>query len=190
MFASIHVPDFSVAALVRHQSELRRKPVAVVDGKPPLLTVVGMNALARAAGIQLGMTKFQADQFVDAATRQRSVAQEATAQAALLDCAGAFSPRVEDTSPGTVVLDVEGLDRLFGSATELAHRLSRQVSEAGLVAHVALASNPDAAVCGARGSSGITIIERGAEAVHLKNFAIDILPLDAETYETLHCWGI
>src|SRR5207249_1709891 len=146
--------------------------------------------LARQAGIELGMTKFQAEQFVDAAIRRRSASQEASAQAALLDCAGAFSPRVEDTSPGTVVLDIEGLDRLFGSATELAHNLSRQVSEAGLVAHAALASNPDAAICGARGRNGITIIESGAEAEHLKNFPIDILPLDVETCETLHCWGI
>jgi hypothetical protein len=42
---------------------------------------------------------------------------------ALLDFASAFSPRVEDTAAGTVVLDIEGLDRLFGSTTELGRRL-------------------------------------------------------------------
>src|SRR5262245_20042566 len=98
MFASLHVPDFSVEAIVRHQPALRQKPVGVVDGKPPLLTVIGLHGLARKAGVELGMTKFQAEQFRDAAVRQRSASQEAAAQAALLDCAGAFSPRVEDTA--------------------------------------------------------------------------------------------
>ena len=84
MFASIHVPDFSVEAIVRHQPELRQKPVVIVDGKPPVLMVAGVNSLARQAGIELGMTKFQAEQFVDAAIRRRSASQEASAQAALL----------------------------------------------------------------------------------------------------------
>jgi protein ImuB len=190
MFASIHVPDFSVEAIVRHQSELRHKRVIVIDGKPPLLTVIAMNALARDGGVEPGMTKFQAEQFPYAAVRQRSPRQEASAQAALLDCAGAFSPRVEDTRPGTVVLDVEGLERLFGSRKELANNLSRQVSGAGLVAHVAIASNPDAAICAAHGPSSVAIVERGAEAEYLKDFPIGILPLDGETHETLQCWGI
>src|SRR6266567_2757852 len=47
------------------------------------------------------------------------------AQAALLDCAGAFSPRVENMPPGAVVFDVDGLERLFGSYSEIAsNRLS------------------------------------------------------------------
>jgi protein ImuB len=190
MFASIHVPDFSVEAIVRHQPELRHKPVVIIDGKPPVLTVIAMNALARDAGVELGMTKFQAEQFPDAAVRQRSPRQEASAQAALLDCAGAFSPRVEDTRPGTVVLDVEGLERLFGSCRELANNLSRQVSDAGLAAHVAIASNPDAAISAAHGPSSFAIVERGCEAEYLKDFPVGILPLDEDTHETLQCWGI
>src|SRR5262249_4534001 len=145
MFASIHVPDFSVEAIVRHQPELRNKPVVIVDGKPPLLIVTGLNTHVRDAGLGIGMTKFQAEQFPKNAIRQGSTNQEASAQAALLDCASAFSPRVEDTCPGTVVLDIEGLDRLFGSEAELAENLLREVLKAGLMAHIAIASNPDAA---------------------------------------------
>src|SRR5262249_32354243 len=124
MFASIHVPDFIVAAIVRHQPELRQTATVIVDGKPPLLTVARLNGLARDAGIDIGMTKFQAEQFSGVAVRPRSLAQEAAAQEALLDCASAFSPRIEDTAAGTVILDVEGLERLFGSAAELSQNLS------------------------------------------------------------------
>jgi protein ImuB len=190
MFASIHVPDFSVEAAVRHQPDLRQRAVAVIDGKPPLWTVIGLNANARQAGIEPGMTKLQVEQFFDATMRQRSAAEEASAHAALLDCASAFSPRVEDAAVDTVILDVEGLKHLFGSNTELAANLARHVSALGLAANVAIASNPDAAVCAARGWSGITVMEEGTEAARMKDLPITILPLDTETSETLLRWGI
>jgi protein ImuB len=190
MFASIHVPDFIVEAVIRRQPELREKPAAILDGKPPLSIVVGLNEAARAAGIEPGMTKFQAEQFPGAVVRQRSMSQETAAQAALLDSASAFSPRVEDTAQGVVTLDIEGLERLFGSAVNLAENLARHVAGAGMAARIALASNPDAAICAARARRGITIIEHGREAAELEPFPIDILPLDDETHETLRCWGI
>ena len=116
--------------------------------------------------------------------------ESSSAQAALLDCASAFSPRVEDTAAGTVVLNIEGLHRLFGSAAELAKQLNRQLSELGLTANIAMASNPDAAVCAARGFAGITVMEPGAEAKQLKNLHVDFLPMDPETLDTLRRWGI
>ena len=63
----------------------------------------------------------------------------ATAQPALLDFASAFSPRVEDTAAGTVVMDIEGLDRLFGSTVELGQRLQDYASSLGTAIHVGIA---------------------------------------------------
>ena len=121
-------------------------------------------------------------------------AVSSSGHAALLDCASAFSPRVEDTSANTVLLDIEGLDRLFGSTAELAQQLKRQLSELGLMANVAIASNPDAAECASRGFAGITVIDAGTEAKRLKDLRIDFLPMDqetdAETLDTLRRWGI
>jgi len=114
----------------------------------------------------------------------------ASAQAALLDFASAFSPRVEDTATGTVVLDIEGLDRLLGSTEELARRLRDYAVPLGAAIHVGIASNPDAAVCAARGWSGITILDRRTEAARLKELDIALLPLDPETHATLLRWGI
>ena len=54
-----------------------------------------------------------------------------------------FSPTVEQTAPDTVAFDVAGLDRLFGLPQDVAHAISRRVSETGASASLALAGNPN-----------------------------------------------
>src|SRR5438270_10413761 len=138
LYACIFVPDFPVQALARIAPELRECAVAVLDGTPPQLTVFSANALARHAGIDAGMAKLHAEACVGVQLRQRSFAQEDTAHDALLDCIYAFSPRVEDTNrrdntntqPGdTVIVDITGLDRLFGSPNKIARNLASQLSK-------------------------------------------------------------
>jgi protein ImuB len=97
---------------------------------------------------------------------------------------------VEDTAPGIVVLDIEGLDRLFGSTTELAERLQDYASSLGTAVHIGIASNPDSAIFAARGWSGINILKGGTEATRLKDLNIALLPLDENTHATLLRWGI
>src|SRR3989442_4113146 len=112
------------------------------------------------------------------------------AQAALLDCAGAFSPRVENMPPGAVVFDVEGLERLFGSYSEIASKIAEAACARGLEANVALASNMDAAVCAARGFGGITVLNHGTEANRLSDLPPAVLSASPEILETLERWGI
>src|SRR5437899_9412077 len=119
LFASIYVPDFIAESLARTAPELRAQPLAVLEGTPPLVRVSAVNAAARAAGVEPGMTKLQAEAMAGLVLRQRSPVQEAAAHAALLDCAHAFSPRVEPLVPAAVLLDAAGLDRLFGPPTRL-----------------------------------------------------------------------
>src|SRR5438034_6155245 len=97
------------------------------------------------------------------------------AEAALLDCASAFSPRVEKTAAGAVVFDVEGLERLFGSYQEIAAKIAEQVCAAGLRANVAVAANADAAICAARGFSGISVLNRGTETARLRDLPLTVL---------------
>jgi hypothetical protein len=82
--------------------------------------------------------------------------------AALLACASSFSPRVENTDGSTLVFDVEGLERLFGSYSEIALKVAAALGGCGLNANVAVAANADAAVCAARGFSGIVELKRRA----------------------------
>ena len=120
MFACLLVPDFPVqAALLLERKDrrepLRRSPIAVLDGPSNLLKVMALNDAARNVGIEIGMTKLQVETCGGVSLRKRSADHEKSAQVALLDCAYAFSPRVESTSPGTVILDLAGTDKLFGS---------------------------------------------------------------------------
>jgi protein ImuB len=108
----------------------------------------------------------------------------------LLACASAFSPRVENTAADTVVFDVEGLERLFGSYSEIAARIADDAAARGLKGNVGVASNADAAICAARGFPGVTVLNRGTEAKRLAGLPLAVLSPPAEILETLDRWGI
>jgi len=114
----------------------------------------------------------------------------ADAAARLVECAGGFSPRVENTGSGTVVFDVEGLERLFGGYSEIAEKIQNDLRRRGLDANIALAGNADAAICAACGFGGVTVIHRGMEAARLRDLPVDVLGPSAEILETLQRWGI
>jgi nucleotidyltransferase/DNA polymerase involved in DNA repair len=185
LFACMFVPDFAAEALVRAEPDLRDAAVVALEGMPPLLTVSAANERARQAGVESGMTSLQATARLHAtqtnthpiAMRHRSVAQELAAHAALADCARAFSPRVEECSaaPDTVLLDLDGLDRLFGNPHQIARELSRRASELGLEVNVAVAANLNAAICAARGFGGITVLPHGKESERLAPLSVEVL---------------
>jgi protein ImuB len=202
MFACIFVPNFPVAAVLRAEPELRMRPVAVVEGKPPLEKVFAVNELGGRMGIALGMTKAQAELAPELMLRARSSVQEAAAHAVLLDCAQAFSPCVEDAAADTAILDLAGMEALFGTLPEIADKLFRCAAELGLEVNVAVASNPDAASLAARGFSGVTVILSGKEAERLGSLPVEVLFVPGceeekreqkeagRLLETLERWGV
>jgi len=196
-FACIFVPDFPVQAVVRLEPDLRGKPVVIYQGAPPLTRVFGTNSAARDMGVESGMTKLQAEACGAIEWRWRSALQEATAQAALLDCAWTISPRIEqgpkraeESLLDTVVLDIEGCEKLFGSYLKIANDLKRVAAEVGFETQVAIAGNPEAAICAARGFAEITVIPEGKEAQVLGKLSLSLLALPTELLETLHRWGV
>jgi len=126
-------------------------------------------------GITPGMTKAQAELCPELTLRPRSPLHESVAHAALLDCAQSFSPCVEDAAADTAILDLAGMDSLFGSLPEIARNLFRRTAELGLDGNVAVASNPDTAVLAARGFCGATMIPSGQEAESLGSLPVEVL---------------
>ena len=119
--------------------------------KPPLEKIIAVSEKAVCMSIATGMTKAQAELCAELALRLRSALQESAAHAALLDCAQSFSPCVEDSARDTVLLDLAGMESLFGPLPEIARGIHDRAAALGLEANVAIASNPDTAVLAARG---------------------------------------
>ena len=200
MFTCIYVPNFSVAAALRAEPELQAHALAIFDGKPPLEQIIAVNDKSRELGISPGMSKAQAELCPGIALRQRSSLQEFSAHSALLDCAQSFSPVVEDTARDTVLLDLAGMESLFGSLTKISHEILDRAASLGLEANVATTSNPDAALLAARGFPRVTVIPAGKEPEKLGSLPIDVLfdeNLEADQkkeadrlLETLDRWGI
>jgi len=199
-FACIYVPNFSVAAALRAEPDLATHPLAILEGKPPLEKIIAVNGQARDLGIAPGMSKTQGELCTELALRLRSTLQESSAHAALLDCAQSFSPCVEDSACDTVLLDLAGMESLLGSLPEIARAIFERAVSLGLKAHIAIASNPDAALIAARGFSGVTVIPTCKEADHLGPLPVKVLfddRLQADQkeeadrlLETLDRWGI
>ena len=199
-FACIFVPDFPLEALLRAEPELRPQAVAVLEGKAPLQIVLAVNEKARHAGVEPGMTRLQVEACAGLVLRPRSPLQEAATHAALLDCAQSFSPRVEDAACDTILLDLAGLETLFGELPKIGRDLARRASDLGVEANVAIASNPDTAVLAARGFFGVLVVPAGKEAEQLGNLPLEVLFADPKLFddgqeperllETLARWGV
>jgi protein ImuB len=132
-------------------------------------------------------------------------AQQIPADLSLPEFAYNFSPVVEENRTGTVVIDVDGCELLFGSAYQLANEISLRAKKAGLpggvesTVSVAIAANPDAAIHAATRLQGITFVSPGEELTCLGDFPIDHLDYSLvkvekkvadEMLETLKLWGI
>jgi protein ImuB len=108
----------------------------------------------------------------------------------LISLAARFSPFIEAVDAETVVFDVAGLDRLFGLPQDVAAAIARRAREDGVQASLTLAANPDAAICSARGFSGVHIVPHGDEGKFLSHVPITLLSPSPELLETLERWGI
>jgi protein ImuB len=189
-FSSIFVPNFMLQAVVRAEPALQKRAVALTDGNPLSRSIVAANDEALRQGIWLGMPHRNGTQIAGLEFRSRSQLLEETAHAALLDIGWSVSPRMEDTAPDTIILDLSGLTYLFPSETAVAEHLASRALECGLTSQIAVASNADAAWIAARGFQGITVIESGKESESLGSLPVGVLSPSEEIVETWNRWGI
>jgi protein ImuB len=187
LFGCIHVPDFPVQAALRHESKV--VPAALFDGSESLLKIVACNKTARSAGVYVGMSKLQAE-VCGVVLKRRVRELEDIADAELIDCSYDFSPNVEATSPGTIIIDLAGSERLLGTGKTLAQIILGEVTKRGFESNLSIASNPDTAHYSARGFKGITIIDPCDEARRLSTLPVEVLGLEPDVQDTLHAWGI
>jgi protein ImuB len=184
------VPSFPVSALLRSRPDLRRRPVAVVTGRAPALTIVASDVSAARAGVRPPLTAAEALARLPGLTVvARNLACEASAQTALLDAALGVSPRVEEVGAGVVCVDLEGLSRLHPNERRVAEDLAARAEEAGLAASVAIASTRTASRLAATVNSMI-VIPAGREADVLSGLPIGLLNAPDDLSAVLTRWGI
>jgi len=106
-----------------------------VRGEPPQEYACSLNTKARKLGIEAGMTRVEIETFSTVSVLSRSRMEEEAAKAALLECSGAFSPRLEARSRDRAffcVLDIAGMEKLFGPSAVLARSLLKRTKAVGI----------------------------------------------------------
>ena len=196
LYACIYVRELPAQSLLRLRLELHEKACVVLEGDPPAETVCSLNTRARLLGLRRGMTKVEVDTFQGVTVLQRSMRTEQDVCTILLECAGAFSPRVEDRSVDGVfvcALDISGTEGLFGPPLMLAKQLRQRLRSMSIMAFVTVSANLHTAVCIARGLSGgtpIQVVPRGDEAKTLSSLPLSVLDISEGQAETFRAWGI
>jgi len=196
LYACVYATQFPAQAILRMRPHLRSKPCVVMQGEPPLLYVSSFNARAHALGVTHGMNQVEIDTFPSITVLQRKPLEESAASKGILDCVGAFSPRIEDRSSDQAflcVVDIGGTEKLFGPPATLAHDMNECIQALGIAASIAVSGNFYTAVSMARGRSsrtGITVIAPGEERSALASLPLSVLDLSPEHAETFSLWGI
>jgi len=180
LYACLYVREFPAQAMLRLRPQFKNTAVVILEGTPPRQTVCSCNARARDVGIDTGLTRAELDVFPGVTHLPRSLSEESSARAALLQCAGRFSPRVEcltpdsnpaapsksmPDKPGTMsdtrlaasdtysfaaILDIAGTEKLLGPPPQLAKKLLAAIRALGLHAAIVVSANIDTALCLAR----------------------------------------
>lgn len=195
LYACLYAKEFPAQALLRLRPEMRNRTCVVMEGEPPLQAVCSLTRKARSLGIVHGMTQVEVDTFPEVAALPRSLSEESAAKVALLECAGGFSPRVEDRSEDSAflcVIDIAGTKGLFGPPETLARSLLARVRALGITACVAVSGNFYAAVALAKAPLplSVRVVPTGEESTALAALPLTVLDLSDEQAETFSMWGI
>jgi protein ImuB len=114
VFAVVFVPNFALHSLLRHEPELRERPVALVEAagaNSAKAIILECTRNAEAGGVSPGFTAPQAQaRCRELILRSRVPAAEQSATNILLQTAYAFSPNIENTAPGFCTIDLRGLN--------------------------------------------------------------------------------
>ncbi len=160
MFATIYLPDFYLQAALRHQPELQKKPVALIDDQEKKAVIIQLNPAAAQIGVEHGMTPSQGlARSLHLIVKTRSPSQEKLMQGILLRFAGTLAPYVEATAPGIATIRFTTRKNL----TEKTGRVIAQLREVEIVAQAGIASTPDASFLAAHLANPVLEIEDTTE---------------------------
>ena len=192
-FVCVLIRNFPAQTLVRLRSDLRTLAVAVLAGDPPFEQVCSLNQAALRLGLQIGMSRAEANIF-PVRLIPRSLKEERAAKLVLLSCLAAFCPGIEEFHTGTDcihVLDLQGTERLYGSTAATMRRIRIQLLDLGFHPRLTSSANLQVSLCVARsGHTAFTHLPAGTEASFLAPLPLHVLNLSEEHARTFTHWGI
>jgi protein ImuB len=196
LYACLYAKEFPAQALLRLRLELRDKPCVVMQGEPPLEQVCSLTRKSRMLGLVHGMTRVEVDTFSAVTVLPRSPKEETATKEVLLECAGAFSPRVEDKSEDAAflcVIDIAGTGSLFGTPESLAGNLLTRIRALGITASIAVSHNFHTAIALAKGlppRTPMKVIPDGEESAVIAPLPLAVLDMTEDQAETFGLWGV
>ena len=160
MFATIYLPDFYLQAALRHQPELRGKPVALIDDEEKKAVIIQLNAAAEATGVQSGMTPSQGlARNLQLVIKVRAHAQEKLLEEMLLHFAGTLAPYVEATGPGISTVQFTDTKNVANKVTQVI----AQLAESEIIAQAGIAPSPDASFLAAHLATPVLQVDDSTE---------------------------
>ena len=140
MFAALYLPDFELQAALRHEPELHRQAVALLDNEQAKATILQLTPAGAAAGVSAGMTASQGlARCLSLTIKSRVRAQEKIAGEILLHHAATLAPEIEATAPGVCTVRFT----MRKNCRENVERVVRQLAALQLTAQAGLAATPD-----------------------------------------------
>jgi nucleotidyltransferase/DNA polymerase involved in DNA repair len=164
MFATIYLPDFYLQAALRHQPELRGKPVALIDDQEKKAVIVQLNGAAEQIGVRRGMTPSQGlARCLELVVKTRLLSQEKLLQEILLHFAGTLAPYLEATGSGLSTIQFTDTKNLMPKVT----RVIEQLADAEIVAQAGIAPTSDASFLAAHLAKPVLQIDDAMEFLSL-----------------------
>ncbi|WP_280363474.1 DNA polymerase Y family protein [Nocardia wallacei] len=185
-------PDWPAAAAAALADVPPTRPVVVLHAN----RVVACSAVARAAGVQRGLKRREAQaRCPDLYVAQSDPDRDARLFEPVVAAVDATVPGVEVLRPGLLVLSARGAARFFGSETVAAERLVDAVAAVGVECQIGIADELSTAVIAARRAA---VVPSGTGARFLAPLPVRELaaepslaaPERAELVDLLHRLGL
>ncbi len=176
----VGIPSVEVAVARLHDPTLRTRPVSIAPLSTPRALLREVSVEAEHEGLAVGMSLDQARRLCPSLHVLSPNPQRGRyADDAWLSVIGRYAPVWEPSQPGSFVLDVTGIGKLFGPACDVAAQVQQEVLARYQLDGVAgVGSNKLVAQTAARliGPSELYDVRHGSERVFMSPLAVRTLP--------------
>ncbi len=195
IYAAVVLHHLAAQASLRLRPHLGPSAVAILAGTRPHESLHSANPIALTLGLIPGMSRIEVESFPAVHILPRSLSEEQSAAAILLEATSLFTPRAEPLSTHTphweCLLDLTGTERLLGIPADLGSKILAHLRVLGFTASIALCENPDAAISLARAArQPVIAIPPGHIKPSLAPLPIQVLNLSEDDHDRFSSWGI